>query len=69
MTQEPNECCGAFYGCDKCKNKQETLEDITEQLQDECHKFVASLTNVNYQDATNLFLFLKLAELTLKLNK
>lgn len=50
-------------------NKRETLEDITEQLQNECHKFVESLPNINYQDGTNLFLFMKLAELTLKIKK
>ena len=48
-------------------NKQETLEEITEQIQNECHSFVESVPNVNYQDATNTFLFMKLAELTLKL--
>ena len=47
--------------------KQETLEKITEQIQNECHSFVESVPNVNYQDATNTFLFMKLAELTLKL--
>ena len=50
-------------------NKQETLEEITEQIQNECHSFVESVPNVNYQDATNTFLFMKLAELTLKLKK
>ena len=50
-------------------NKQETLEEITEQIQKDCHKFVESVTNVTYQDATNTFLFMKLAELTLKLKK
>ena len=58
--------------------KQETLEKITEQIQNECHIFVESVPNVNYQDATNTFLFMKLAntflfmkldELTLKLKK
>ena len=49
--------------------KQETLEEITEQIQNECHIFVESVTNVTYQDATNTFLFMKLAELTLKLKK
>jgi hypothetical protein len=60
--------------CDNCNNevcciirKQETLEEITEQIQNECHSFVESVPNVNYQDATNTFLFMKLAELTLKL--
>ena len=50
-------------------NKQETLEEITEQIQNECHSFVESVPNVTYQDATNTFLFMKLAELTLKLKK
>ena len=48
-------------------NKQKTLEEVTEQIQNECHSFVESVSNVNYQDATNTFLFMKLAELTLKL--
>ena len=47
--------------------KQGTLEEITEQIQNECHNFIESVPNVNYQDATNTFLFMKLAELTLKL--
>ena len=38
--------------------KQETLEKITEQIQNECHIFVESVTNVTYQDATNTFLFM-----------
>jgi len=62
--------------CDNCNNevccciirKQETLEEITEQIQKDCHKFVDSIiSKVTYQDATNTFLFMKLAELTLKL--
>jgi hypothetical protein len=48
---------------------KETLEEITEQIQNECHSFIESVPNVNYQDATNTFLFMKLAELTLKLKK
>ena len=52
------------------KPKQETLEEITEQIQKDCHKFVESIiSKVTYQDATNTFLFMKLAELTLKLKK
>jgi|694.fasta_scaffold98201_3 hypothetical protein len=47
--------------------KQETLEDVTEQIQNECHKFVENVSYVTYQDATNTFIFMKLAELTLKL--
>ena len=47
--------------------KKETLEEITEQIQNECHSFIESVPNVNYQDATNVFIFMKLAELTLKL--
>ena len=48
---------------------KEPLEEITEQIQNECHSFVESVPNVSYQDATNTFLFMKLAELTLKLKK
>ena len=52
------------------RKKQETLEEITEQIQKDCHKFVESIiSKVTYQDATNTFLFMKLAELTLKLKK
>ena len=52
------------------KPKQETLEEITEQIQKDCHKFVESIiSKVTYQDATNTFLFMKLAELILKLKK
>ena len=51
--------------------QQPTLEEITKQIQKECHQFVESVTslttNTSYQDATNTFLFMKLAELTLKL--
>lgn len=53
----------------KEETKQETLEEITKQIQNECHEFVKSVPNVNYQDATNTFLFMKLAELTLKTKK
>lgn len=57
-----------YFG--KEKPKQETLEEITEQIQKDCHKFVESIiSKVTYQDATNTFLFMKLAELTLKLKK
>ncbi len=52
------------------RKEQETLEEITEQIQKDCHKFVESIiSKVTYQDATNTFLFMKLAELTLKLKK
>ena len=61
--------CGHTTTCD-CEPKQETLEEITEQIQKDCHKFVESIiSKVTYQDATNTFLFMKLAELTLKLKK
>lgn len=48
-------------------SKQEALENLTAHIQNDCHKFVESMPNVNYQDATNTYLFTKLAELTLKL--
>ena len=61
--------CGHTTTCD-CEPIQETLEEITEQIQKDCHKFVESIiSKVTYQDATNTFLFMKLAELTLKLKK
>jgi hypothetical protein len=40
-----------------------------EQIQNECHKFVESVPNVTYQDATNTFIFMKLAELTKNMNE
>ena len=58
------------YGLNNLKTnnmKKETLEDLTEKIQNECHNFAESVPNVTYQDATNTFLFMKLAELTLKL--
>lgn len=79
LVEEPKEECPCFdecmsYSTKKCKNllsysviKEETLEDIAEQIQNECHKFVESMPNINYQNATNVFLFMKLAELTLKI--
>lgn len=48
---------------------EEKLENITQIIQQECHNFVESVPNVGYQDATNTFLFMKIAELTLKLEK
>ena len=60
--------CGHTSYCGPLEPKQETLEEITEQIQKDCHKFVDSIiSKVTYQDATNTFLFMKLAELTLKL--
>jgi hypothetical protein len=48
--------------------KEETLEEVTKQIQNECHNFTKLVVpNVSYQDATNTFLFMKLAELTLKI--
>jgi hypothetical protein len=49
--------------------KTETIEDVAEQIQKECHSFVEKINNVSYQDATNIFMFKKLAELTLKLKQ
>jgi hypothetical protein len=40
-----------------------------EQIQNECHKFAESVPNVTYQDATNTFIFMKLAELTKNMNE
>ena len=67
LEQELNIPSNLRWHNSKPKPKQETLEEITEQIQNECHSFVESVPNVNYQDATNTFLFMKLAELTLKL--
>ena len=67
--EETHQICNTSV-IDKEEPKQETLEEITEQIQKDCHKFVESIiSKVTYQDATNTFLFMKLAELTLKLKK
>jgi hypothetical protein len=47
----------------------EKLLKTTEQIQNECHKFVETVPNVSYQDATNTFIFMKLAELTKNMNE
>jgi hypothetical protein len=62
-----SECTSCYEQYDGEEPKQETLEDVTEQIQNECHKFVENVSYVTYQDATNTFIFMKLAELTLKL--
>ena len=70
LEQELNIPSNLRWHNSKPKPKQETLEEITEQIQKDCHKFVESIiSKVTYQDATNTFLFMKLAELTLKLKK
>ena len=45
---------------------------ISEQLQKDCHKTVDSITSkakASYQDATNVWLFTKLAEIETRLKK
>jgi hypothetical protein len=53
------------------ENKKQVL-DLAEKLQDECHEMVNEIVNRNskltYQDATNTFIFLKLAEIIDMLN-
>ena len=50
-----------------------TLEELTEEIQDECHEYAKSISalpsDVDYQDAVNTFIFMKIAELTLKLKQ
>lgn len=52
------------------KNK---VDILAEQLQDDCHKTVdvimKNLPNATYQDATNVWIFRKLAELELRVRK
>jgi hypothetical protein len=50
---------------------QEEILTIAEKLQDECHATVEAVINeksVNYQDATNVWIFKKLAELQHEIN-
>jgi hypothetical protein len=53
---------------------KQRLEELTENLQNDCHKTVTAIIegsqiegkpDVTYQDATNVWLFKKLAELEL----
>ena len=53
----------------KQNTMSEELSKTAEQIQNECHKFVESVPNLSYQDATNVFIFMKLAELTTKLKE
>ncbi len=61
-------CTSMIYN-PKEEPKQQTLENITEQIQNKCHSFVESVPNVSYQDATNTFLFMQIAKLILRLKK
>lgn len=48
------------------------LENLSKEIQQECHQTVEAIKKQNnlidYQDATNVFLFRKLAELQLQIN-
>lgn len=51
----------------------ETLQDLAEKIQQECHATVEFLLKhnekLNHQDATNVFLYKKLAEIQFTLNQ
>jgi hypothetical protein len=56
------------------KNQSEEMLLIAEGFQDECHLTVKSICensgkNWNHQDATNTWIFLKLAQLQIQINK
>jgi hypothetical protein len=59
MTQEPNKCCGAFYGCDKCKNKQVYLDKLAEDY------LLSSVERNQYGDELSFIDGYKLAQKTL----
>ena len=52
---------------------KQRLEELTENLQNDCHKTVEAILkdkpNCSYQDATNVWLFKKLAELELSIEE
>lgn len=58
-------CCKIHGLCKHCCGDKRKIEIISERIQRECHLFVESVPNVSYQEATNVFIFMKLAELTL----
>ena len=58
MTQEPNKCCGAFYGCDKCKNKQVYLDKLAEDY------LLSSVERNQYGDELSFIDGYKLAQKT-----
>lgn len=55
------------------KQTEVTILDAAKEIQEECHKtveyIVAHTENCNHQDATNVFIFRKLAELQLQINQ
>jgi hypothetical protein len=56
------------------EDKLNKIQEIAEQLQNNCHSTVLSIVNstndnVTYQDATNTWLFLQLATLTYEVNE
>ena len=52
---------------------KQRLEELTENLQNNCHQTVEAILkdkpNCSYQDATNVWLFKKLAELELSVEE
>ena len=58
MTQEPNKFCGAFYGCDKCKNKQVYLDKLAEDY------LLSSVERNQYGDELSFIDGYKLAQKT-----
>ena len=64
MKQEPNKCCGAFYGCDKCKNKQVYLDTVyLDKLAE--NYLMSSVERNQYGDELSFIDGYKLAQKTL----
>lgn len=61
------------FGLPDTRTEQEILEEYTDHYQKECHSFCELAKKggkkIGYQDATNVWLFTKLAELTISINK
>lgn len=69
-----NEFGSIYYAFFLSPDKEERqLQDIAESIQSECHRTVEYVkdnsNNFSYPDATNVFIFRKLAELQLEINK
>ena len=61
-----------FQNFQNIKSKSDRITELAGNLQDECHKQVEEMmknnSKVTYQDATNVFIFLKVAEIIVTLN-
>ena len=66
-----NDNLGGYIREPEKESQEEKLETIAEEIQKECHQKVEAIKAQNnlidYQDATNVFLFRKIAELQIQI--